>query len=76
MPFDPKPTDRAPEWRPQLHRRDVLRLGALAAVGLGATPLLAACTRDSAGGPAARPRPAPRAASATVRTRSHVPMRP
>ncbi len=49
MPFDPKPSDRAPQWRPQLHRRDVLRLGALAAVGLGAAPLLAACSRDSTG---------------------------
>ena len=51
MPFDPKPTDRAPEWRPQLHRRDVLRFGALAAVGLGAAPLLAACTRENAPSP-------------------------
>ncbi len=46
MPFDPKSSDRAPQWRPQLHRRDVLRGGALTAVGLGAAPLLAACGGD------------------------------
>ncbi len=47
MPFDPKTTDHAPQWRPQLHRRDVLRFGALAAAGAAATPLLAACSRDA-----------------------------
>ncbi len=47
MPFDPKSSDHAPQWRPQLHRRDVLRGGALTAVGLGAAPLLAACGGDS-----------------------------
>ena len=47
MPFDPKSSDRAPQWRPQLRRRDVLRGGALTAVGLGAAPLLAACGGDS-----------------------------
>ena len=71
MPFDPKPTDRAPEWRPQLHRRDVLRFGALAAAGLAAAPLLAACTRENAATPGGGA-PAPRAASATGRIRSPV----
>ena len=53
MPFDPRSTDRAPQWRPQLQRRDVLRGGAFAAAGLGAAPLLAACGGDDGGGPAA-----------------------
>ncbi len=47
MPMERKSTDRAPQWRPQLARRDVLRLGGLAAAGLTAGPLLAACSRDS-----------------------------
>lgn len=50
MPFDPPSTDRAPQWRPQLRRRDVLRGGAFAAAGLGAAPLLAACGGDDGGG--------------------------
>ncbi len=50
MPFDPSSPDRAPQWRPQLRRRDVLRGGAFAAAGLGAAPLLAACGGDDNGG--------------------------
>ncbi|MGB2839581.1 MAG: spermidine/putrescine ABC transporter substrate-binding protein [Actinomycetes bacterium] len=50
MPFDPSSTDRAPQWRPQLRRRDVLRGGAFAAAGLGVAPLLAACGGDDDGG--------------------------
>ena len=53
MPFDPSSTDRAPQWRPQLRRRDVLRGGAFAAAGLGAAPLLAACGGDDDGGTSA-----------------------
>lgn len=45
-------SSRAPQWRPQLHRRDVLRGGAFAAVGLGAAPLLAACGGDGGSGAA------------------------
>ena len=41
-------SERAPQWRPQLHRRDVLRGGAYAAAGLGAASLLAACGGDEA----------------------------
>ncbi|MEO8106147.1 MAG: spermidine/putrescine ABC transporter substrate-binding protein [Actinomycetes bacterium] len=52
MPFDPSSPDRAPQWRPQLHRRDVLKGGAFAAAGLGAAPLLAACGGDDGNSPA------------------------
>jgi spermidine/putrescine transport system substrate-binding protein len=48
MNFDP--TDRAPRRRaprPRLVRRDVLRGGLWLSVGLGAAPLLAACSNDS-----------------------------
>jgi hypothetical protein len=44
MPFEPSETERAPLFRPQLKRRDVLRGGAFLAAGLGAAPLLAACS--------------------------------
>jgi spermidine/putrescine transport system substrate-binding protein len=46
MPQHPSESERAPQWRPQLHRRDVLRGGAYAAAGLGAASLLAACGGD------------------------------
>jgi spermidine/putrescine transport system substrate-binding protein len=62
MPFQPDETDRPPVSRPQLKRRDVLRGGAFVAAGLGAAPLLAACSDNgsSSGGsadsyPLARP---------------------
>jgi len=47
MPFDPTNDSRPPLLRPQLHRRDVLRGGAVVAAGLGAAPLLAACSDDT-----------------------------
>ncbi|HEX5018542.1 MAG TPA: spermidine/putrescine ABC transporter substrate-binding protein [Actinomycetes bacterium] len=47
MPFEPSRDERPPLWRPQLHRRDVLRGGAVLAAGVGAAPLLAACSDDS-----------------------------
>jgi len=46
MPNQANDPSRPPLWRPQLHRRDVLRGGAIAAVGLGAAPLLAGCSDD------------------------------
>lgn len=62
MPNEANDSSHAPQWRPQLHRRDVLRGGAYAAAGLGAASLLAACggdddTKTASGGeyPLARP---------------------
>jgi spermidine/putrescine transport system substrate-binding protein len=49
MPFEPNDNSRPPLLRPQLHRRDVLRGGAVVAAGLGAAPLLAACSDDDGG---------------------------
>ena len=49
MPNKANDSSRAPQWRPQLHRRDVLRGGAYAAAGLGAASLLAACGGDDTG---------------------------
>jgi hypothetical protein len=53
MPFEPTNDSRPPLLRPQLHRRDVLRGGAVVAAGLGAAPLLAACSDDGGSGDAA-----------------------
>jgi spermidine/putrescine transport system substrate-binding protein len=50
MDFDPHdPALRHRRPRPQLARRDVLRGGLWAAVGLGAAPLLAACGSNGSG---------------------------
>ncbi len=46
MPNQANDPSRPPQWRPQLHRRTVLQGGAIAAVGLGAAPLLAGCSDD------------------------------
>jgi spermidine/putrescine transport system substrate-binding protein len=60
MDFDPEdPSFRHRRPRPQLGRRDVLRGGFWLTVGLGASPLLAACSGDDAASsadyPLARP---------------------
>ncbi len=44
MPFEPGNTNRPPLRRPHVKRRDVLRGGAAVAAGLGAVPLLSACS--------------------------------
>jgi len=44
--------NRPPAWRPQLHRRDVLRGGLYTAAGLGVASLLSACNNDSGATPA------------------------